>query len=128
MSRRVKVRGQWKADEEIASESQRKEVHMTCVKVFRFDPSKDKEPRYDTFKVPLLENMSVLGVLHHIYEKMDSSLAFYFSCRGSYNKCGGCMMLVNGKAIMACDAPAESEMKIDPLPKKKIIRDLVVEF
>jgi succinate dehydrogenase/fumarate reductase-like Fe-S protein len=70
--------------------------------------------------------MSVLGVLSYIYENLDPSLAFYFSCRG--RKCGGCTMLVNSKAVLACDVLASENMTIEPLPKRKIIRDLVVEL
>jgi succinate dehydrogenase/fumarate reductase iron-sulfur protein len=125
MSRRVKIRGQWRSDEEIAKIS-KKEVRKASVKIFRFDPSKDKEPRYDIYSVPLVENMSVLGVLSYIYENLDPSLAFYFSCRDG--KCGGCTMLVNGKAVLACQALANEDMTIEPLPKRKIIRDLVVEL
>lgn len=37
-------------------------------------------------------------------------------------------MLVNSKAVLACDVLASENMTIEPLPKRKIIRDLVVEL
>lgn len=126
MSRRVTIRGQWKPDDDIAQGTDQKEVRKATVKVRRFDPSKDKEAHYDTFTIPLTENLSVLGALVYIYENLDSSLAFYYSCRD--RKCGGCTVLVNGKAVLSCNVPAQENMTIDPLPKRKVIRDLLVEF
>lgn len=126
MSRKVRIRGQWKSDEEIGEAARMKKVRQAKVKIFRFDPSKDEGPRHGTYSVPLVENMSVLGVLSYIYEKIDSSLAFYFSCRDG--KCGGCTVLINGKPVLACNTLASENMTIEPLPKRKIIRDLVVEL
>jgi len=99
---------------------------MINVKIFRYDPSKDGKPRYQVYKVPLLQNMSVLGVLNYIYEEQDSSLAYYASCR--FGRCGGCTLLVNGTARLACLTPASEEMTIEPLPGYKVIKDLVVDF
>ena len=126
MSKRVVIRGQWKSDEEIAKETGKKQAKNAVIKVFRFDPSTDKEPSHDTFTIPLTENLSVLGALVYIYENLDHSLAFYYSCRD--RKCGGCTMVVNGKVVLACDVPAVENMTIEPLPKRKVIKDLLVEL
>lgn len=94
------------------------------VRVFRFDPSKDKNPRYNVYEVPLIRNETVLGILNYIYENLDSSLAYYSSCR--LGLCGGCTVIVNGKAVQACKAIVKGDITIDPLPRYEIIRDLVV--
>jgi len=37
-------------------------------------------------------------------------------------------MSVNGNPALACNKLAEKEMKIEPHPKFKVIKDLIVEF
>lgn len=104
-------------------------VGKAKVKVFRFDPSMDKEPRYKTYEVPLCEHMSVLGVLDYIYKNIDSSLAFYFACRNFHNipRCHGCDLFVNGRAKFACCTLATEEMTIEPPISIgfEVIRDLI---
>ena len=95
------------------------------VKVLRFDPSVDKEPKYQTYEVPLNSLMSVLDVLDYIYENLDSTLAYnsHAACHSSI--CGNCMMVINGKASLACKTPATGDITVEPPPKFKTIRDLV---
>jgi fumarate reductase iron-sulfur subunit len=97
------------------------------VKVFRFNPSTDKEPHYQTYEVPLVEGMSVLDVLDYIYENIDSSLAYYDHAACRYGICGGCTLLVNGKACVACQTPVTGDITVDPAIKSKVVRDLVYE-
>lgn len=95
------------------------------VKIRRYDPhQKGAKPYYQSYKVPVETGMSVLNVLTYIYENLDHSLGFYYSCR--IGKCTGCHVVVNGKVKLACVTPASGNMKIDPFPRHKIIRDLVV--
>jgi fumarate reductase iron-sulfur subunit len=96
------------------------------VKVFRFNPLRDSNPTYKLYEVPLTGRMSVLGVLNFIYEELDSTLSFYYSCK--YGRCGGCFVLVNGKPVMMCLTEALEDMTIDPLPRKKIVKDLLVDL
>jgi NAD-dependent dihydropyrimidine dehydrogenase PreA subunit len=101
---------------------------MRRVKVFRFDPEEDKEPRYETYFTPF-EDHTVLDVLRYIYEDCDSTLAFRFGCAGAvYLRCGACAVLVNGRPTFSCKKLAEEEMTIEPHPKFEVIRDLAVDF
>lgn len=100
--------------------------NLARVKVFRFDPVVDKEPRYDTFEGIPYEDCSVLEVIQTIYEKRDPSLAFRQGCLNG--TCVSCAVVVNGRAMLACQKLAEKEMVIEPHPKYKIIKDLVVDF
>lgn len=95
------------------------------INVYRFDPEKDIEPRYQTYSMPYQVGLSVLNVLQFIFENIDPSLSFYYSCR--IGKCNGCLMMVNDKATRTCTTPASSKMKIEPLKGYKVIKDLVVE-
>ncbi|NVM23089.1 MAG: 2Fe-2S iron-sulfur cluster binding domain-containing protein [Desulfobacterales bacterium] len=94
-------------------------------KVFRFDPSKEKEPRYETYEGPLVPQMNVMDVLRYIYETYDN-LAFRVSCGGG-SMCGICRIKVNGKVGLACTIPATENMTIEPVDKDKVLRDLIVE-
>jgi fumarate reductase iron-sulfur subunit len=96
------------------------------VSVFRFDPGVDKAPRYDMFEVPFEEGRSVLGALKYIYENLDSSLAFYNSCR--IGKCTGCHLKVNGKTRLACTTVVEEQdLLLEPMPGYRVVRDLMVD-
>jgi succinate dehydrogenase/fumarate reductase-like Fe-S protein len=97
------------------------------VKVFRFDPKVDKEPRYETYQT-LYEGYTVLDVLLYIYENLDPTLSFRYGCAGgSYEQCGACPVLVNGKPALSCKRLAEEEMTIEPHPKFEVIKDLVID-
>ncbi len=99
---------------------------LAVVKVFRFDPAVDKEPRYETFDGIPYEDRSVLEVIEIIYEKYDQSLAFRQGCNNG--TCTGCALVVNGEPVLACQKSAVKEMVIEPHPKFQIIKDLVVDF
>lgn len=96
------------------------------VKVYRFNPRVDKKAGYLTYKVPLEKGWSILNVLKHIYENLDSSLAFYTSCR--IGKCNGCLVFVNGKSTRACTTPIRGNITIEPLKGFELIKDLVVNL
>ena len=99
---------------------------LALVKVFRFDPDVDKEPRYDTFDGIPYKDRSVLEVIQTIYQERAPSLAFRQGCLNG--TCVGCAVSVNGKALLACQRLASQEMVIEPHPKYKVIKDLVVDF
>jgi succinate dehydrogenase/fumarate reductase iron-sulfur protein len=102
-----------------------KEEQATA-RIFRFDPATDKKPKYQKYgNIPYI-GRSVLDVLRYVYEEYDQSLAFRRLC--TKGCCGGCAMRVNGEPILACQKLATQEMVIEPHPKFKIIRDLVVDF
>lgn len=93
------------------------------ITVFRYDPTKDKAGHYQTYQVPRKEGMTVLGALTYIYENIDSSLAFTYSCK--WGQCCGCMARVGGQVMKTCLADLTADAKIEPLPGYEIIKDLV---
>lgn len=97
------------------------------MKVFRFNPEKDSEPKFVEYCVPFEEGASVLLSLRYIYENLDASLAYrdYF-CKT--NQCGMCLMQINGKIAYACNRKMEDNIKVEPFPNRRVIRDLVVDF
>lgn len=81
------------------------------VKILRYNPTKDKEPRYETYAVPFETGISVLNLLQSVYE-IDTSLAFSYSCR--IGRCGGCGVFANGKAVLACCTLVTDDILIEP--------------
>lgn len=98
---------------------------LAMVKLFKFDPQVDTEPRYDEYHVPY-RGRTVLVVLRYIYENLDSTFAFRWACTSSH--CGSCAVSVNGKPVLACMKSAEKDMRIEPHPKFRVIKDLLVDF
>ncbi len=95
------------------------------VNVYRFDPTAQTGPGYQKFEMDLDRRETVASALQYIYENIDPSLAFRFTC--NMQKCGECAIIVNNTPCLACEKTVESEMRIDPLPNLPVIKDLVVD-
>lgn len=78
-----------------------------------------------TYELDVEPNDMVLDVLIQIYQRYDPSLSFRYSC--GIARCGECAMLINGVPSMACDRIVESELRIEPLHRLPIIKDLVID-
>ena len=86
------------------------------------------ESHYDDFEVPFEAGMSVLDALRWIRANLDSSLAIRYSCINA-NACKTCMALVNGEVEYTCIAKlAPTIITVEPLPKRRLIRDLVTDI
>jgi succinate dehydrogenase / fumarate reductase iron-sulfur subunit len=106
--------------------------HQTVkVRIQRFNPDLDKQPRYQTFTISVTSGMTVLDALHEIKTHQDGSLTYRRSCRHAI--CGSCAMNVNGKNTIVCNVPLTKNLDgkgiitIRPLPYLPIIKDLVVD-
>ena len=89
--------------------------------------SPDGESRYENFEVPYEEGMSVLDALRWIRANRDSTLAIRYSCINA-NACKTCLALVNGEVEYTCIAKlAPAIITVEPLPKRRLIRDLVTD-
>ena len=83
---------------------------------------------WQRFKVAFERGQSVLDGLRRIRAGQDPTLAFRYSCINA-NACKECMMLLDGKVVYACTARLEPrEMRLEPLPNKALLRDLVTEI
>jgi succinate dehydrogenase/fumarate reductase-like Fe-S protein len=84
--------------------------------------------RFERHEVPFEAGQTVLDGLRWIRIHRDPSLAIRFSCINA-NACKECMIRVDGKTVYACTTRlTESEMTLEPLPNKTLIRDLVTEI
>jgi succinate dehydrogenase/fumarate reductase iron-sulfur protein len=93
--------------------------------IYRFDPTIDRESRYQPFEVSVESGETVLATLIKVYEELDPSLSFRYAC--GKLKCGECALMVNEKPCLACEKEVEGEMTIEPLPNLPVIKDLVVD-
>lgn len=122
------------------------------LRILRFEPGRDPEPRYDVYDIKDIPGQTVLGALFEIQDTQDGSLAFRHSCRGAV--CGSCAMLINKVPRLACrtqlkevmDQPSlklevfgpmdreagewdpATEVLVEPLPNFPLNRDLVVDM
>lgn len=98
------------------------------VEVYRFDPSLDRVPRFETYEVPHEQwhGVKVIDTIRYIYESLAPGLSFREPCRQQV--CGDCVVLVNRKPVLACAVFSEKRMTIEPLPGRKVLKDLIVEF
>ena len=100
-------------------------------RVFRFDPNKDPQPRYEVFKISVERETTILDGLIYIKEKLNKTLSFRRSCREG--ACGSCAMRINKVSSLACkihvlDVINNNSVLIEPLDHLQVIKDLVVDL
>ena len=99
--------------------------------VYRFDPAKDRAPRYQRYSLDLAPHTPVLSALLKIRAEQDPTLTLRYSCRSAI--CGSCAMQVNSKSRLACETQIGPEMErhgtivVEPMRNQPVLRDLVVD-
>ena len=73
---------------------------QVTLKVFRFNPEKDKKPHYDHFNLDVEPTERVLDLLEYIKSYHDGTLSFRRSC--AHGICGSDAMRINGSNRLAC--------------------------
>jgi len=96
------------------------------VKIARFDPAVDNASHYQTYEVPLLPRMTVMDVLDYIYENLDPSIAYHSHTSCHRRICARCNVIVNSKPGLSCHTEINGDITVEPLPRFKVVRDLVV--
>jgi fumarate reductase iron-sulfur subunit len=98
------------------------------LEVTRYRPGHDREPRRQSFTVPLRKDWVVLDALNYIKDHIDGTLAYRWSCR--MGVCGSCGMMVNGTPKLTCSAflrdYGAGPIRVEPLANFPVIRDLVI--
>ena len=106
--------------------SNNKQNVYTKLNIFRGTNS--IHPKFETFKVPFQQGASILDALIWINDNVDESLSFRYSCINA-NACKECMMIIDGQVEYACVKKLQkSESKLEPLPNKTLIKDLVTDI
>jgi len=99
------------------------------LKIFRFDPQKDKEPYYQNFEIEANPLNRILDCLNRIRWEQDPTLSFRWSC--GHGVCGSDGMRINGICGLPCQKLVRNfkeEILIEPLPVFKVIKDLIVDL
>jgi fumarate reductase iron-sulfur subunit len=96
------------------------------VKVFRYDPSVDKEPLFKEYKVPFEQGMSAMNALDYIYQNLDSTVAYYDHAGCCLGICGRCTGKINGKSGLLCQTLVEGDIVLEPINTSRVVKDLVI--
>jgi succinate dehydrogenase iron-sulfur subunit len=105
---------------------------MKCTFIVqRFDPAKDKAPRYREYSVEAEPEEKILDCLNRIRREHDPSLVYRYSC--AHGICGSDAMMINGRVELACqklvrDFKNAGNFVIEPLPLFPVVKDLVVDL
>jgi fumarate reductase iron-sulfur subunit len=90
-----------------------------------------QQGRYQTYRVPLRENQTVLDVVTFVQRHLDATLSYRFACR--VGVCGSCAMTVNGRPRWTCRTHVSSvaeggRLEIGPLENLPVIKDLATDM
>jgi succinate dehydrogenase / fumarate reductase, iron-sulfur subunit len=100
------------------------------LKVFRYLPEVDPQPRYDTYDMEVDPSERVLDLLEMVRGYHDGSLAYRRSC--AHGVCGSDAMRINGRNRLACKVLVRdldsTEITVEPILGLKVVKDLVVDM
>ncbi len=96
------------------------------INVFRYDPSRDESPYYQTYTIPLEQGMSAMNALDFIYQNLDGTLSYYDHAGCALGICGRCAGRVNGKSSLLCQTTITGNTVIEPVSKNRVLKDLVM--
>lgn len=99
------------------------------IKVFRFDPENDKEPKYVDYKVPYVDGMVVLDAVRYVEEKIDPTISIRWNCKAG--KCGSCSAEINGHPSLMCKTRVDEigkNITVAPMAAFPLVKDLVTDI
>jgi succinate dehydrogenase / fumarate reductase iron-sulfur subunit len=100
------------------------------LKIFRYNPEKDRKPHYDIYKVDAEPTDRVLDLLEYVKGFIDGTLSFRRSC--AHGVCGSDAMRINGVNYLACKVLVKdigsSKFTIEPMLGLSVIKDLIVDM
>jgi succinate dehydrogenase / fumarate reductase iron-sulfur subunit len=99
------------------------------IKVFRYNPEKDKKPSYKTYKLEGIETDRVLDLLEKVKGYQDGTLSFRRSC--AHGICGSDAMRINGFNRLACKTLVRdtgAKIIVEPILGLRVIKDLIVDM
>jgi succinate dehydrogenase / fumarate reductase iron-sulfur subunit len=102
---------------------------QVTLKVFRYNPEKDKKPHYETYKLDADPTDRVLDLLEKIKGYEDGTLSFRRSC--AHGVCGSDAMRINGANKLACKALVQdfgAKITVEPILGLRVIKDLIVDM
>jgi succinate dehydrogenase / fumarate reductase, iron-sulfur subunit len=103
---------------------------QVTLRIFRYNPEKDKKPHYDTYQVEADPTDRVLDLLEYVKGHHDGTLSFRRSC--AHGICGSDAMRINGRNYLACKVLVRdlgtARITIEPLLGLRVIKDFIVDM
>jgi succinate dehydrogenase / fumarate reductase iron-sulfur subunit len=103
---------------------------QVTLKIFRFNPEKDKKPHYETYKVEADPTDRVLDLLEYVKWHNDGTLSFRRSC--AHGICGSDAMRINGRNYLACKVLVKdlrsNKITVEPILGLRVIKDMIVDM
>lgn len=103
---------------------------QVTLRVFRYNPEKDKKPHYETYQLEAQPTDRVLDLLEYVKNYYDGTLSFRRSC--AHGICGSDAMRINGINRLACKVLVKdihgSKITVEPLLGLRVIKDLIVDM
>jgi len=103
---------------------------QVTLRIFRYNPEKDKKPHYETYRVTAEPTDRVLDLLEYIKGNLDGTLSFRRSC--AHGICGSDAMRINGRNYLACKVLVKDlktdKITVEPLLGLKVIKDMIVDM
>jgi succinate dehydrogenase / fumarate reductase iron-sulfur subunit len=99
------------------------------LRIFRFDPEKDKRPRYENYVVEGEPSDQVLDLLNKVKWYQDGTLAYRRSC--AHGICGSDALRINGVNRLACKVLVKdvgTRITVEPLLGLPVVKDLIVDM
>lgn len=94
------------------------------IKVYR---TTDADTYWKEYEIAFRQGMSALDALEEIRKTKDPTLTFSYSCRHG-KTCRLCLAEINGKNDYLCSVTVSDGMRIKPLSRKTVYRDLMTEL
>lgn len=103
---------------------------QVTLKIFRYNPEKDKKPHYETYQVEAEPTDRILDLLEYVKGYVDGTLSFRRSC--AHGVCGSDTIRINGRNRLACKVLVKDlgtdKITIEPILGLRVIKDLFVDM
>ena len=102
---------------------------QATLKIFRYNPEKDKKFHYETYSLEAEETDRILDLLEKVKGYLDGTLSFRRSC--AHGVCGSDAMRINGRNYLACKVLVRdvgTNITVEPILGLKVIKDLIVDM
>ena len=100
------------------------------LKIFRYNPEKDKKPYYEKYTLEAEPTDRVLDLLEKIKGDTDGTLSFRRSC--AHGVCGSDAIRVNGVNRLACKVLVQdvnsTNITVEPILGLPVLKDLIVDM
>lgn len=100
------------------------------LRIFRYNPEKDRKPHYETYSVEAEPTDRVLDLLEYVKGNIDGTLSFRRSC--AHGICGSDAVRINGTNFLACKVLVKdigsSKLTVEPILGLSVIKDLIVDM